>query len=96
MAPSWRVLLEKMQAKGLRWSLIARFMSTRISQAAATIPLIGYALLWSEKLAQYFELSRVLGSGMWFDPVTRLLGPRRPDARRERLRLFFQHRTSGG
>ena len=73
MAPSWRVLLEKMQAKGLRWSLIARFMSTRISQAAATIPLIGYALLWSEKLAQYFELSRVLGSGMWFDPVTRLL-----------------------
>jgi hypothetical protein len=58
---------------GLRWSLISKFMKTRISQAAAAIPLIGYALLWSQEFSDYFVLRSVLGDGIWFDTTDRLL-----------------------
>ncbi len=69
----WALFLECVLARGLRWSLLSKFMKTRISQAAATIPLIGYALIWSEKLGQYVELNKELGSTMWFEPTVRLL-----------------------
>jgi hypothetical protein len=47
-------------------------MRLRISQAAAAIPLIGYALLWSEKLKEYFGLQEQLGDG-WLTTTDRLL-----------------------
>jgi hypothetical protein len=59
--------------KGLRWSLIAKFMKTRVAQAAATIPVIGYALLWSEEVKKYMVLQHSLGGGLWFSITGRLL-----------------------
>ena len=58
---------------GLRWSIISSFMKTRIAQVAATIPLIGYALLWSEEIKKYLQLQSALGGGLWFAPTSRLL-----------------------
>jgi hypothetical protein len=48
-------------------------MLSRISQAAAFIPLIGYALLWSEKFKEHLELHEALSGGMWFNTTERLL-----------------------
>ncbi|MEQ1716197.1 MAG: hypothetical protein ABL907_09465 [Hyphomicrobium sp.] len=50
--------------------MIAKLMRTRVSQAAATIPMIGYALLWSDKVASYLELNKALGSGIFFATTT--------------------------
>ena len=52
--------------KGLRWSIISAFMKTRISQVSATIPFVGYALLWSEEIKKYLELQVALHGGLWF------------------------------
>lgn len=59
--------------KGLRWSIISAFMKTRISQVSATIPFVGYALLWSEEIKKYLELQVALHGGLWFSTTTRLL-----------------------
>lgn len=57
----------------LRWSTISAFMKTRISQFAATIPFVGYALLWSQEIKKYLELQIALHGGLWFSTTTRLL-----------------------
>jgi hypothetical protein len=56
----------------LLWSNISKFMRLRISQLAASIPLIGYLLIWSEKLEQFFILQKALVPGSWFSTTTRL------------------------
>jgi hypothetical protein len=57
---------------GLLWSNVSKFMRLRISQLYASIPLIGYLLLWSEKLEQFFILQKALVPGSWFSSTTRL------------------------
>jgi hypothetical protein len=47
-------------------------MSTRVSQAAASIPIIGYALLWSENF-ELLKLKPFLGGGIWFTTTGRLM-----------------------
>jgi len=72
MALHWDRFRDFALGHGVRWSRMARFMRTRISQAAAAIPLIGYALLWSQKLSEYLALQVSLGGG-YFTITTRLL-----------------------
>lgn len=55
---------------GLCWSTISQLMRLRISQIAATIPILGYALLWSEKAKEYLALQTSLGG--WFSINSRL------------------------
>jgi hypothetical protein len=71
--PDWLTKpLDWVVERGLRWSFVAKFMSTRVSQAAASIPIIGYALLWSESF-ELLKLKPFLGSGMWFTTTGRLM-----------------------
>jgi hypothetical protein len=50
----------------------ARFIAnSRLPQASAFIPVIGYALLWGDELGNLAEFSK-LDPGLWFDPITRL------------------------
>jgi hypothetical protein len=73
MRKHWAAFRDWFLSRGLRWSLVARFMRTRISQAAATIPLIGYALLWSSEIERFMQLRPALGGDLWFSPTQRLL-----------------------
>ena len=72
LASRWSVFRDWLLQKGMRWSLVALFMRTRIAQVAAVIPLVGYALLWSQKASEYLALQEVLGSGL-FGVTWRLL-----------------------
>lgn len=64
----------KLALDWFRWSRVAQLMRLRISQAAAAIPFLGYALLWSEKLKESLALQAALGpgDGLWTDTSGRL------------------------
>ena len=71
----WKAALLKFVRRLLRWSFVNQLMRLRISQAAAAIPILGYALLWSQKLSEWLVLQEALGSngGIWFNVVDRLM-----------------------
>lgn len=69
----WRTVTDAVVSTGITWGLVAKFMRTRIAQAGATVPIIGYALLWSKWAEEKLALSTHLEPGAFLTPTGRLL-----------------------
>jgi len=55
-----------------RWSNVSKFMKLRIAQVWAAIPVIGYLLLWSDRIQAYLALHPQLAGIQFLTTVTRL------------------------
>ena len=65
---------DRLISQFLTWSLIAHFMRLRIAQVGVFIPIIGYALLFSDWAESHLALSdKIVGSSTWFTTKGRLV-----------------------
>lgn len=55
-----------------KWSHAAFLARTRLPLIASLVPVLGYAVLWSDAFNQSIMRLEALGHRQWFDPLTRI------------------------
>ncbi len=68
MVPAWSFL----RLNVLRWSIVSGLMKNKIPQAAAIIPVAGYAILWSDSFEGLMKFQESLNHYAWFTTQSRL------------------------
>ncbi|MBW9062349.1 hypothetical protein JNB71_03360 [Rhizobium herbae] len=55
-----------------RWSFSTALSRSKLPQVVSLIPILGYAVLWSDSFRQQLMRFDGLGTGLWLDPIERI------------------------